>query len=149
MIWAYLSLMQFLIIWMGHIPEELPWYAARILRDPWRAVALALVLFHFAVPFALLMSFDVKRNRRSLAAVALLVCVMRVFDLLWLIVPAFGNGHEGYAPEFPPYAFVVYAGAIAGVGGLWFAVFLWQLGQRPLLPTFSPEEAAHGEAAHA
>jgi hypothetical protein len=38
--------------------------------------------------------------------------------------------------------------APVGIGGVWLAVFLWQLKQRPLLPVNDPEfqEAlAHGE----
>jgi hypothetical protein len=32
-----------------------------------------------------------------------------------------------------------------GVGGLWLAVFSWQLGKRPLLPLNDPEmQEAHG-----
>jgi hypothetical protein len=145
MIWAYLSFMQFLIIWMGQLPEENTWYAKRMMTVPWRSVAIALIVLHFAVPFGLLMSLGVKRDRQSLLRVALLVCVMRVVEMIWLVLPAFDRAGE----PVPPVAYLVYAGALVGVGGLWVATFLWQLGRRPLLPTYSPEEAVHGEAAHA
>lgn len=146
MIWAYLGFMQFIIIWMAHLPEELPWYAVRVNDPKWRPLALMLVVFHFAVPFALLMSFDIKRNRTSLVAVGLLICVMRVIDLFWLLLPAFDHAPD--RPATPAFAYLIYPAAVVGVGGLWFAVFLWQLGRRPLLPAFVPEEAVNGAPAH-
>jgi len=54
MVWAYFSFSQFLIIWAGNLPEEIPWYLDR-LRGGWQYVALALVIGHFALPFALLL----------------------------------------------------------------------------------------------
>lgn len=147
MVWAYLSFSQFLLIWSGNLPEEVPWYIAR-LHGGWTFVALALLLFHFALPFVLLLSTDVKRNRGRLAGVALLVVVMRVVDLLWLIVPAFGHGHaEGAASHgMPFFGRVMYLAALAGNGGLWLGVYLWQLDRWPLLPEYKPyaEGAAHG-----
>ncbi len=29
MLWAYFSFSQFLIIWSGNLPEEIPWYLQR------------------------------------------------------------------------------------------------------------------------
>ena len=57
MVWAYFSFSQFLIIWAGNLPEEIPWYIAR-LNHGWQFVALALVFGHFALPFSLLLSRD-------------------------------------------------------------------------------------------
>jgi len=55
MIWAYFSFSQFLIIWSANLPEEIPWYLRR-LRGGWQYVALGLIIFHFALPFVLLLS---------------------------------------------------------------------------------------------
>jgi len=55
MLWAYFSFSQYLIIWAGNLPAEIAWYQHR-LQTGWRAVGVALVLFHFAVPFVLLLS---------------------------------------------------------------------------------------------
>src|SRR4029434_9326626 len=57
MVWAYLNFSQFLIIWSGNLPEEIPWYLERF-RGGWGVVAMALVLGHFALPFLLLLSED-------------------------------------------------------------------------------------------
>ena len=50
-LWAYLSFSQFLIIWAGNLPDEIPWYLRR-LNGGWGWVALAIVVFNFCAPFA-------------------------------------------------------------------------------------------------
>jgi hypothetical protein len=143
MVWAYLSFSQFLLIWSGNLPEEVPWYEAR-LKGGWQFAGLALVIFHFALPFVLLLSTDIKRDRKRLASVALLVLFMRVVDLVWLIVPAFGHSklHSDYAALAP----VFYVAGLVGLGGLWLGYYLWQLRTWPLLPEYKPavEGATHG-----
>ena len=138
MVWAYFSFSQFLIIWAGNLPSEIPWYLDR-LRGGWQFVGLALVLGHFALPFALLLSRDLKRNFKLLGGIALFVLVMRLVDLYWLVAPAYRKG--GFSPSWQDIA------APAGITGLWLAYFLTQLAKRPLLPLNHPdlEEAlAHG-----
>jgi hypothetical protein len=52
---------------------------------------VALVLLQFALPFALLLSRDLKRNFKLLRAVAIAVFVlfMRLVDLYWMVAPDF------------------------------------------------------------
>lgn len=137
MLWAYVSLSQFLIIWSGNLPEEVPWYVHR-LGGGWQWVALALVFFHFALPFLLLLSRDLKRNARLLGIVAGGVFLVRLLDLFWLVGPEF-HGH-GFAVHWMDVA------APVGLGGIWLAAFAWQLKGRPLLPLGDPElrEALEG-----
>jgi len=129
MLWAYFSFSQYLIIWSGNIPEETKWYLHR-LRGGWGYVGLAIVLLHFALPFVLLLSRDLKRNARVLMRVALLVFVMRFIDLLWLIVPEFHRGQL----RFGWMDFV----APIGIGGIWLWYFAWELKKRPLFPFNDP-----------
>src|SRR5581483_2352480 len=65
-LWAYVSFSQFLIIWSGNLTDEIGWYLHR-LRGGWQWLAVALVVFHFAVPFLLLLSRDLKERVRSLS----------------------------------------------------------------------------------
>ena len=134
MLWAYFSFSQYLIIWSGNIPEETKWYLHR-LRGGWGYVGLAIVLLHFALPFVLLLSRDLKRNARALMWVAIMVFIMRFIDLLWLIVPEFHRGQL----QFGWMDFV----APIGIGGIWLWYFTWELKKRPLFPFNDPglEEA--------
>ena len=91
MVWAYFSFSQFLIIWSGNLPEEIPWYLARM-RGGWGYVALLLVLGHFALPFALLLSRDIKRNFKLLRRIAIFILIMRLVDLFWVVAPDYHKG---------------------------------------------------------
>jgi hypothetical protein len=137
MLWSYFMFSQYLIIWMGNLPEETPWYLRR-LRGGWQYVALALVLFHFALPFVLLLSRDLKRTGRLVGLVALLVLGMRVVDLFWTVAPSAASaaGHGVAAPHGASAALGYALNFIltVGVGGLWVWYFARQLKQRPLLP---------------
>jgi hypothetical protein len=127
MLWAYFSFSQFLIIWSGNLPEEIPWYMER-LHGVWGIIALALVLVQFAAPFLLLLSRDLKRNPALLRNVALVVLGMRFFDLLWLIKPGAEGLHLHWMDFVVP----------AGLFGVWLFVFVTQFRKRPALPVHDP-----------
>jgi hypothetical protein len=95
MLWAYMALSQYLIIWSANLPEEIGWYLARQ-RGGWQYVAIILILFQFALPFAFLLSRQLKRKLASLAAVAGGVLMMRVIDIFWLTVPDFSPGRFSF-----------------------------------------------------
>lgn len=114
--WAYVAFMQYLIIWSGNLPHEISWYLHRS-DHGWEHVVVLLVLFHFALPFVLLLSRRVKRAPRILAGVAGLVLLGRLIDVWWLTRPAF---HEPAAwPRWLDLA------AVAGLGAIWMALFFW------------------------
>jgi hypothetical protein len=140
MLWAYFSFSQFLVIWAGNLPEEIPWYLRR-LGTEWKWVGLAIALGHFALPFVLLLSADLKRKAARLAVVALLLLGMRMVDTVWLVAPEsqHGAGSLGWTT-------LADLSAIAGFGGLWFALFAVRLARRPLIPRHDPN-LARAEAA--
>jgi hypothetical protein len=130
MLWAYMSFSQLLIIWSGNLPDEISWYLRR-LNSGWKFVGLALVLFHFAIPFILLLSRDLKRNPRRLAWVAMLLIAMRYVDLLWWIAPNPLPGNpQGIGFQWMDIVVPV------GIGGLWMAAFTYFLRRRPLVPLY-------------
>jgi hypothetical protein len=137
MLWAYLHLSQFLITWSGNLPEEIPWYLRRM-QGGWQYVGFALVLFHFALPFLLLLSRDLKRDARLLAGVAALVLAVRFVDLFWMIAPNLQGGHGEHA-ELGLRVHWLDIVAPIGIGGLWIAAFARELAGRPLLPLGEPE----------
>lgn len=88
MIWAYLGFSQLLIIWSANRPEEVTWYVSRLGPD-WRRLALVLVVFHFLIPFVLLLMRKVKERGTYLAVVCVVLFAARLPEVLWLIVPSF------------------------------------------------------------
>jgi hypothetical protein len=141
MLWAYFNFSQYLIIYSGNLVEEIPYYVTRT-TGGWGVVALLLVVFHFALPFALLLSRDLKRSGNRLIVVALGILVMRVIDLFFLVAPEFQT--QGFSIHWLDIV------APIGVGGLWLWLFLTQLRQRPLLPLRDPHlaEALEGAGGH-
>ncbi|HEV3143391.1 MAG TPA: hypothetical protein VGZ47_05835, partial [Gemmataceae bacterium] len=99
MIWAYMEFSQLLIVWSGNLPEEVSWYVKR-LQGGWQWFALVLLLFQFVLPFLLLLSSDIKKNGRTLLVVAIVVLVMRWFDMFWMIVPAHIDAEESTSMSF-------------------------------------------------
>jgi hypothetical protein len=129
MLWAYFSFSQLLIIWSGNQPEEISFYRTR-LYGGWGVVAVIVLIFHFFVPFFLLLSRDLKRNPKLLPRVALWLIFMRFVDLFWTTRPEFTSSAIPSVWDL--------AAALA-LGGLWLCVFAWQLKQRPLLPIGDPK----------
>jgi hypothetical protein len=137
MFWAYLGFSQFLLVWMENLREEIPWLLRRT-TGGWQAIAAALIVFQFALPFLLLLLRAAKRSARRLPALALLILFMHWIDLVWLIAPAF---HPAVYFHWLDFA------ALAGIGGIWLAAFLHYLGENALLPLRDPRFAEWMEQA--
>jgi hypothetical protein len=131
---AYLSFVQYLIIWSADLPEEAVWYVHR-LEGGWGWVALFLLIFQFAAPFAALLSGRLKRNPQRLALVAAILLFATLAHLHWLAAPAL----------YPQSIHIHWLDVVAplAIGGVWIAGFAWQLRTRPLLilPDVEPQEA--------
>jgi len=126
MVWAYFSFSQWLIIWAGNLPEEITWYMRR-LNGGWGFIGLFLVVFHFAVPFVLLLSRPFKRDIRRLVGLAVWMLLMRYVDLFWIVEPNFSQTLTlTLADVVVPVA----------MGGLWLAYFFRNLNSMPLLPAY-------------
>jgi predicted secreted protein len=132
MLWTYISFSQFLIIWAGNLLEEIPWYIRRF-HGGYLNVGRFLMLFHFAVPFLLLLARPLKRNISALWKIAALVLFAHLIEAYWLIVPSFGATATPLRPSLLDLA------APIGVGGIWLATFLWFLKSRPLMVAHDPE----------
>jgi hypothetical protein len=130
MLWSYFAFSQFLIIWSANLPEEIHWYLPRI-QGSWGAIALIVIVLHFAFPFLFLLSRSMKRDAGKLVIVAGLILLMRLIDLFWTITPSFT--HEHFHVSWMDIV------APIGMGGLWLAVFARALGRRPLIPINDPQ----------
>jgi len=129
MLWAYFAFSQYLLIWCGNLKEEIPWYLPRT-TGPWYVIALLLMVFHFSLPFVLLLMRGVKRRPQVLMCVAVLLFIIHYFDVFWLVLPSFSHDRI-------PWHWLDLASVI-GLGGLWIGAFLWQLTLQPLLPINDP-----------
>lgn len=131
MLWAYFDFSQLLIIWSGNLPEEITFYRTR-LYGSWGVVAVIVLIFHFFVPFFLLLPQSVKRSNKLLPRIALWLIFMRLVDLYWMTRPEFTSR------AVPSWLDLVLPIAL---GGLWLGLFAFNLKQFPLLPLGDPKLA--------
>ena len=88
-------------------------------------VAAMLVLFHFAVPFLLLLMRFVKKRAQILMGVSIGLIFMRLLDLFWLVEPARTAAFRiSWLDVVMP----------IGLGGLWLSAFIWNLRRVPPAP---------------
>ena len=136
--WAYIAFSQFLLIWYAGLPEETTYYHYRwdasaepgAGAGPWAGVSLLLLLFHFVVPFFLLLSRNVKRKLPSLKLGAGWLLVMHAVDWYWFVMPNFKH----YAFEFH---WLDIACPMA-VGGIYFAYVFFRMTKHALIPVGDP-----------
>jgi hypothetical protein len=139
MLWAYMSFAQFLIIWAENLPDEIPWYIRRF-SGGWGYVAWAIAIFHFGVPFFLLLMRSIKKNPNLLSRLAIWMIIVRILDVFWIVVPAWRQkGLDVYWTD------VV---ALIGIGGIWLGFFIRNLKSRPLLASHDPRDTYSLAKAH-
>jgi hypothetical protein len=136
MLWAYLSFSQFLIIWSANIPEEIPHYLDRW-ENSYKYLSIFIVVGHFMVPYALLLSRDLKKNTSRLRIIAVWILFARVADYYWHIAPEIHKG--GLSISLLDVALPL------ALGGIFISLFVTELGGRALLPVNDPdlEKALH------
>lgn len=128
--WTYTSFSQFMLVWIGNLPEEIPFYLKRSMPTygGWWWVSAGLAALHFALPFLLLLFRDIKMHPKRLRAVAMFLVCMCMVDVVWWIAPAFQQ--EGTFPTW-----IMDVGALLGVGGVWALYFFTELKKRPIMAT--------------
>ena len=136
MLWTYLAFSQFLIIWAGDLPHEIGWYLHRI-AGGWRWVVAGLFLFHFLVPFFLLLSSRNKRRPQVLVTIASVLLIAHAADVWWMISPSFHTGLWLHWMDIT---------AVVGFGAVWFSFFVGRLSSREVLPLNDPRFAVAARA---
>jgi hypothetical protein len=141
----YLAFCQFLIIWSGNLPEEIPWYLDRI-QGGWGVIVTLDFIFHWLIPFSLLLSRDIKRNKKRLVMVCQWMIFAKAFDLFWLIEPNFPGAarHLHFS-----WGILEYIAVPVALVSFWIAFLCIQLKTRPLVQTNDPHVAEILEADHA
>jgi hypothetical protein len=126
--WTYFNFSQFMLIWIGNLPEEIPYYLKRT-REGWGWYAALAVVFHFPIPFLLLLFRRVKSNPVALGRIAIMLIAVVFIDVMWWVAPSMSHEH------FPKFYWLMDVAATVAVGGFWMAAFFWHLKKHPLLPT--------------
>jgi hypothetical protein len=141
----YLAFAAFLIIWSGNSPEEIPWYLDRI-RGNWGVVATLDFVFHWLLPFTLLLSRDLKRIKGRLAVCCCIMIFARCWDMWWLIEPNFKDAARNLHFSI---GILEYAVVPVALIAFWMAYYFSQLKTRPLVATNDPHVAEILEPEHA
>jgi uncharacterized membrane protein YidH (DUF202 family) len=115
MTWAYLAFTQYLIIWSEDLPREIVWYLPRV-QTSWRVLAIVLVVFHFALPFLVLLSRRAKRAPQILGTLAAMLLLARLLDAFWLVAPTFDP--SGLAAHWSDLL------AVVSLSAIWLALFV-------------------------
>ena len=143
----YLCFAEFLIIWSGNIPDELPWYLNRI-HGGWWVVCSADFICHWLIPFCLLLSRDLKRNKNKMIWLTCWMIFARLVDMFWLIEPNFKYAAGNLVGE--PLSILAYVTVPVTMLAIWAAYYMTQLMARPLVAVNDPhlEEMLEAEHAH-
>ena len=143
----YLTFSEFLIIWSGNLPDEVPWYLHRIHGGWWTILSLD-VICHWIIPFTILLGRDFKRSRSRMLWLCLFMIGARFLDMFWLIEPNFADaaGNLHLSGNFGILAYVTVPIAVVAA---WMVLYLTELTRRPLLVLNDPHTAEVLEPEHA
>jgi hypothetical protein len=142
MLWAYFNFSQYLLTFAANLVEEIPYMITRT-SNGWQYLAVFLVLFHFFVPWFLLLSRNLKRTPHRLVIIAFWILFVRFADLFMMVSPEFDSGGSNLhllTGEHASHFFFHWLDLAAplAIGGLWLWMFFSELRQRPLLATGDP-----------
>jgi hypothetical protein len=84
--WMYIWFSQYMLIWYANIPEETMWFEHR-LSHGWETATILLIVFHFVLPFFLLIPRFTKRIAPALAVMCGWLLVMHFIDHWWVVKP--------------------------------------------------------------
>jgi hypothetical protein len=142
MLYAYLSFSQWLITWSGNLPQEINFYLNRLAGN-WNNLGRFLILFEFAVPFALLLSRRLKKQPGFMVPLCSWFIVVRMIDLYWHVEPNFHAAERQITFNW------MYLAATAGLGGIWTFFFIRSLKSRPILVAYDAQMEELLEPEHA
>jgi hypothetical protein len=97
--WAYIAFSQFVLQWYADIPDETFWYTMRW-EGGWKYVSIGLLIFHFVLPFILLLPRSTKTNLQKLKIMAIWLLVAHYLDMYWLVMPTYTHSHGMHGPVF-------------------------------------------------
>ena len=78
--WAYIWFSQYMLIWYTDIPEETSYFVRRQ-HGAWFALFILNLFLNCVIPFCVLLRRDTKRQRQTMAVVAVIVLLGRWLDV--------------------------------------------------------------------
>lgn len=108
--WAYIAFSQYLLIWYANLPEETFWFLTRW-EGSWSIISILLIIVHFVVPYAVLLSQPAKMNPKKLKFISIWLLFAHLLDLFWLVMPNMKQMKSGYFFSWIDFVF-----PILGVG---------------------------------
>jgi hypothetical protein len=125
MFYAYTSFSEFLLIWYANLHEEIPHYLVRQ-NGMWGVLAVLLILFHFFLPFFMLLMRSIKDRPQTIGVVTVIIIVMRYIAIYWLVAPSWYGGQFAYS--------WMDLASLIGIGGIWLWAFIGQLKGQTIIP---------------
>ncbi|MFB6229756.1 MAG: hypothetical protein ABEL04_01265 [Salinibacter sp.] len=126
--WAYIAFSQYMLYWYGGIPEETVWFQHR-LRGGWGWHSAFLVLFHFVIPFFVLLPQAPKRSRSVMAVMSIWLIGMHWFDIHWMVLPVLRDGGGFHWLDFTCWL---------GLTGIFVGALMYRLRRHSLIPQNHP-----------
>jgi hypothetical protein len=155
--WTYISFSQYFLIWYANIPEETHWFDYRSHGDFW-TLSLGLLFGRFIIPFFILLRRPLKRNPTQLAVVACWILMMEIYEMFWLVQPAYNHHLAEHFKGIGNYEAWHYYETHAEFGGtdvgmilcfigIFLTIFGWALNKNALVPIRDPrlEESINHE----
>lgn len=128
--WAYIAFSQYLLIWYANLPEETFWFAQRW-EGSWQIISLGIILVHFVIPYAGLLSQNSKMNPKRLVIMSVWILFAHYYDLYWLIMPNYNR--TGIVFGWIEVAFMV-----ATIGAI-ILLFKYKMQRNNLIPIGDPK----------
>lgn len=130
--WGYIAFSQYMLIWYANLPEETFWFLHRW-EGWWIFVSILLIIIHFVVPYATLLSQPSKMNPKKLKFISVWLLFAHLIDLYWLIMPNLRSENRGLL-----YTLLEIAFPLASVG-LIILVFTFLAKKQNLVPIGDPK----------
>ena len=125
MLYAYTAFSEYLLSWYANLHEEIPHFIVRQ-QGVWAVLAFAVIIFHFFLPFTMLLMRAIKDRPQTIGIVAIVVLVIRFVAIYWMTQPSFSGVHFYFS--------WMTIAALAGIGGIWLFLFIGQLKGQTIIP---------------
>lgn len=127
MLWGYMNVIQYVIIYSGNLPEKANWYVQHT-ANGWATYMIVMVIAN-SILFLALVTPGLKYRKSFVVGVAVVLLILRVVEMYWVVMPTY----------YDDFSLVLWDLALPfAIGGIWVALFFWNLNQHPILHENNP-----------